>query len=309
MAVSAQTAGLKLSLGPVLYYWGRERLLDFYEGIAGTPVDVVYLGEVVCSKRRALRTEEWLELGERLAAGGKQVVLSTLTLIEAESELATLRRLCDNGRFLVEANDMAAVRLLSGRGGFVAGPGINAYNERTLTLLAGLGMRRWVLPVELSARTLADLRARGPEGVECEVFAFGRLPLAHSARCFTARAHGLPKDDCQYRCLDYPDGMTLATQEGQAFLALNGIQTQSAQTLSLIAELPEMTRLGVDVVRISPQSRGTEEVIDAFHRVRTGAIEPAVAAESLRRLMPVGPCDGYWHGEAGIRLHALAGGG
>lgn len=138
--------------------------------------------------------------------------------------------------------------------------------------------------------------------MECAVFAFGRLPLAHSARCFTARAHGLPKDDCRHRCLDYPDGLTLATREGQAFLALNGIQTRSAQTVSLLAELPEMARLGVDVVRISPRGRGTGQVIDAFHAALTGATPPAVAAESLRPLMPVGPCEGYWHGEAGTRL-------
>lgn len=305
MAVSTQAPDpmLKLSLGPVLYYWPREHLLEFYQRIAETPVDVVYLGETVCSKRRALRTEEWLELAEELEHAGKQVVLSTLALIEADSELKTLRRLCGNGHFLLEANDMAVVRFLSGTGPFVTGAGVNVYNARTLKVLAGLGMSRWVLPVELSLETLADLQAQGPEGLECEAFAYGRLPLAYSARCFTARAHKLPKDDCQYRCLDYPDGMTLSTQEGQPFLALNGIQTQSAQTLNLLGELPELTRLGVDVLRISPQSEGTEQVVDAFHQARSGTLPPEMAAASLHHLMPVGPCDGYWHGEAGIRLH------
>ena len=40
---------MKLSLGPVLYYWQRETLFDFYEQIADTAVDIVYLGEAVCS--------------------------------------------------------------------------------------------------------------------------------------------------------------------------------------------------------------------------------------------------------------------
>ena len=48
---------MKLSLGPILYYWERERVLDFYAQVAGWPVDVVYLGEAVCSKRRALRPD------------------------------------------------------------------------------------------------------------------------------------------------------------------------------------------------------------------------------------------------------------
>jgi hypothetical protein len=46
---------------------------------------------------------------------------------------------------------MGAVRLLSERKTpFVLGTGINVYNDRTLRFLAGLGAKRWVMPVELS---------------------------------------------------------------------------------------------------------------------------------------------------------------
>ncbi len=285
----------KLSLGPVLYYWDRERLLDFYTRIAETSVDIVYLGETICSKRRSLSTDEWLELADRLRAAGKQVVLSTLALVEAESELSTMRRLCNNGDLLVEANDMGAIHMLADHGPFIAGHSVNIYNTRALEYLANLGLVRWVLPLELSLDTLADMQAQRPEGVETEVFVYGRIPLAYSARCFTARVHKLPKDDCQYRCLDYPDGMTLSTREGQPFLSLNGIQTQSAQTLNLIHELPEIRRMNVDVVRISPQGYNTEKVIDAFSSALRG--QPRA---DLEKLMPVGPCNGYWHGKAGI---------
>ncbi len=102
----------KLALGPVLYYWPKEQLLDFYERISAAPLDIIYLGETVCSKRHALNTADWLALAEQLSATGKEIVLSTMALLEAESELKTLRRLCENGRFTVEANDMGAVRLL-----------------------------------------------------------------------------------------------------------------------------------------------------------------------------------------------------
>jgi collagenase-like PrtC family protease len=40
------------------------------------------------------------------------VVLSTLALLEAESELKRLRAICDQDDYLVEANDMGAVNLL-----------------------------------------------------------------------------------------------------------------------------------------------------------------------------------------------------
>jgi collagenase-like PrtC family protease len=200
---------------------------------------------------------------------------------------------------------MGAVNLLQGRP-FVVGHSINVYNDRTLALLANGGCKRWVLPVELTYETLAQMQQTRPEGVETEVFAYGRLPLAYSARCFTARARNLPKDDCRDACIDYPDGLVLSTQDDNRFLALNGIQTQSARTLNLVAELPRMRALGVDIIRISPQSSRMAEVVDLFHRAIAGDVAPGEASEQLAALMPTGPCDGYWHGTAGMDAEAAA---
>ena len=234
---------MRLSLGPLLYYWSLEDTLAFYEAAANWPVDIVYLGETVCSRRSLLRLPDWLGLAERLSDAGKAVVLSTQTLVESESDLKTLRKLIGDGRFLVEANEWGAVRLLAEAGApFVAGATLNAYNPETLALLAETGARRWVPPVEMPKTMLAAMPI--PAGLETEVFAYGRLPLAFSARCFTARHYNLQKDDCRFRCLDHPDGLVLNTREGQAFLAINGIQTQSAQVLSLAHRLAELARPG-----------------------------------------------------------------
>ena len=296
---------MKLALGPVLYYWQRDDLFDFYERIAAAPVDIVYLGETVCSKRHNFRLEDWLEVAKNLAASGKQVVLSTQALIESESDLKTLRRLAENGSYTVEANDMAAVRLLSGKG-FVAGPHINTYNPQTLALLAELGAQRWVIPVEMSRQMLADLLACKPQGMETEVFAYGRLPLAFSARCFTARHYNLPKDNCQFRCLDHAGGLTLKTREGQPFLALNGIQTQSSSVYNLVAELESMQQLGVGVVRVSPQPLHTENILALFRRRLDGSLSGPEAAQQMARLMPDQACDGYWHGRPGIEQAGIS---
>ncbi len=289
----------RLALGPIPYYWSRDDLQAFYAQAAGWPVDIVYLGETVCSKRRSFNTDDWLETAEKLQAAGKEPVLSTLTLIEAESELKTLRRLCGNGRFAVEANDLGAVRLLMDAGlPFVTGPTLNIYNPGTLAVLARGGLQRWVLPVELSRDTLADMQKERPQGVQTEVLVYGRLPLALSARCFTARSRNLPKDDCQYCCLDYPDGRLVATQEDAPFVVLNGIQTLSATTCNLLGHLDELRDLQVDVLRIIPQPRGTEQVVEAF---TTGLKQKSVAPQdSLNNLAPQGFSDGYWRGEAGI---------
>ncbi len=290
---------MKLSLGPISYFWTKEKTLEFYEQVAKSPVDIVYLGEVICSKRAIIRFSDWMEIGEQLAAAGKEVVMSTMTLLEAESELKMMRRICENGKFLVEANDIGAIQLMKGLP-FVTGPSVNIYNQRTLARLAKVGLCRWVFPVELSEETFADMQEERPEGVESELFAYGRLPLAYSARCFTARAHNLPKDDCDYKCGEYPDGMTLSAQDETRFLSLNGIQTQSAHTFNVLAELDELRSLGVDILRISPQSEHTLEVIEAFHNAIQGKEPAEEAAARLNANMPTGPCDGYWHGKPGI---------
>lgn len=290
---------MKIALGPILYYWSRDSVRDFYSQVAGWPVDIVYLGEVVCSRRHEMRFDDWLDVAGKLAVAGKEVVLSTQALIESESDLKVLRRFAGNGLFSIEANDIGAVRLATGQS-FVVGPHINTYNGDTLEILAEQGAMRWVMPMELSRQMLAELLAKTPQGMETEVFAYGRLPLAFSSRCFTARRYNLPKDDCHFMCLQHPCGMTLKTREDQPFLALNGTQTQSASIYNLISEINDMRQLGVDVVRISPQPEHTGEVVAAFRAAIDGAMSAAEASVELEPYLFDAPCDGYWHGRSGI---------
>lgn len=295
---------MKLALGPIPYFWPHDRVVAFYARAAEWPVDIVYVGETVCPKRRDITFEDWLTLAEGLTAAGKEVVLSTLVLLEAGSELGALERICGNGRFCVEANDMSAVQMLSGRGPFVAGPHINVYNGETLALLAECGARRWVLPVELSGATLADLQAQRPAGMETEVLAFGRLPLAFSARCFTARAHNLPKDQCDFCCADYPAGVPMKTQEGEDLFTMNGVQLLSAAPCNLLGAVSTLQSLDVDVMRIAPQADGTEEAVSAFRAVMGGYLDAGAAEEMLAPFAPTGWCNGYWHGEEGMAWRA-----
>ncbi len=287
---------MKLSLGPIQYYWPIETVQAFYTQARDWPVDIVYLGEVVCSKRRELRLLDWLEIADMLEGAGKEVVLSTLALMEAESELITLQKICENGDFKVEANDMAAVHLINSRP-FVAGPHLNLYNASSLELMRENGAVRWVMPLELSARTLGELQSGRPDGLETEVFAYGHMPLSFSARCFTARAHNVPKDQCELRCIDYPHGMPLQTQEDQELFTINGIQLQSGLPSNLLGEIDSLRQLQVDVLRLSPQAEGMQQIVTAFDAARKGeqseAITALMAAETEW-------CNGYWHGEAGM---------
>ena len=291
---------MKISLGPLLYYWPRDAIFSFYDAIAAAPVDLVYLGETVCSRRHELRLSDWLELAARLQGAGKEVVLSTQVLLESGADLATMHKIASNGNFSVEANDMGAVRCLAGKVPFVAGPHLNVYNLPTLQWMASLGASRWVMPLEMKRADLAVLQQGRPAGLQTEVFAYGRMPLAYSARCFTARHRNLPKDDCRFSCIDHPDGLMLKTREHEEFLVLNGTQTQSARVYNLVDALDDMRALGVDVVRLSPQAQHTTEVIEVFHAARTQTLAPQEALARLQPLMPDQGCNGYWHGRPGL---------
>jgi len=283
---------MRLTLGPLQYFWPREQVFAFYRAAAAWPVDVFYLGETVCSKRRELRTRDWMMLAEELAASGREIVLSTLALLEAESELSSLMRLVRDGRFRIEANDMSAVQLLRERGlPFIGGPTLNVYNHETLRLLREDGLQRLVLGVEHGRPLIEEFRASGAPLPELEITAWGRLPLAFSARCFTARALDLAKDECGFRCLDYPDGLPLATRDGTPFLTINGIQVQTAGRCDLGPELEELRRAGIDLLRLYPQAEGMSDVVARFRDAVDNDIIPVRSGEE----------NGYWSGTAGMQ--------
>ncbi len=292
---------MKLALGPLLYLWPRDDTFAFYQAARDWPVDIVYVGETVCAKRREMRPEDWLTIADDLAAAGKSVVLSTRVLLEAGSEVGEMRRLVADSPHPVEANDMSAVAVAAERGReFIAGPHLNVYNEDTLALMHETGARRWVAPLEMNRDGLALLQDARPAGLETEVFAYGRMPLAFSARCFTARADQVTKDRCEFRCINDPDGRAVHTQEGELVFALNGIQTQSGRVCSLLAQLEALRGLDVDVLRISPHSHHTGQVIGLFRDVLDDRADAAAAERQVAELAPAPLCNGYWFGEAGM---------
>jgi collagenase-like PrtC family protease len=285
---------MKLSLGPIQFYWTASDVRAFYDEVAASDVDIVYLGETVCSKRRELRWQDWQAIGAQLTAAGKEVIYSTLALVEAESELKSMARMVREAGATIEANDYGAIQLASeSTQGFTTGPSINLYNAEAIKQLAKAGLKRWVMPVELGRDALSAIQAEKAlfPTVETEVFAFGHLPLAFSARCFTARQYDLPKDACKLKCIEFAEGMPLSSQDGTRLFTINGIQTLSGQPINYLAYVEEMRQMQVDVIRISPVAQGTFDCIRQFRQAIDGELLATTASDYA---------NGYWVGEAGM---------
>jgi collagenase-like PrtC family protease len=294
-----------LTLGPLYFHWPPEVRRDFYFRIADeAPVDSVCLGEVVCLKRMPFFEPYMDAVVERLRHAGKEVVFSTLALVMNAREMEAVRALAAAPDLFVEANDVSAIALLAGRQHAV-GPFINVYNEGTLARLVAHGATRVCLPVELPATSLAPLAASNE--AELEIHAFGRLPLAVSARCYHARYRELSKDSCQFVCADDSDGLEVETLDGVPFLAVNGTQTLSQAYYSLIAELEALRGMGIHRFRLSPQDTDMVAVARIFRDVLDGRETAAAASEDLARLVDHAPfANGFFHGREGAALAAAA---
>ncbi|MCP8885070.1 U32 family peptidase [Devosia sp. XJ19-1] len=292
-------SSLKITMGPVPYLWSGEKWRDFYYRIAESGhVDAVTLGEVVCSKRDHFTRPFLPQVIERLTTAGKSVAVASLALVTLEREVAQTRRLAEKAE-LAEANDLSALRVLSGKPHLV-GPFVNVYNGATARLLAKRGAIRICLGPELPAPSIASIISGAPR-IEYEIIAFGRLPLAISARCAHARAKGNTKDNCQFVCGDEPDGLDVDTLDGQPFLTVNGVQTMSRHCQVLLGDLPTLVELGVTHLRLSPQDCDMAAVAEIFAEVRDGRVGPEEGIAKLKIVYSAAPySNGFLHGAPGM---------
>ena len=289
----------RLTLGPLLFHWPARKRRDFYLRIADeAPLDTVYLGEVVCSKRESEFAPQRAAVIDRLRAAGKEVVLSTLALVTTPAEVEAIRALA-GGELLVEANDVAGVQLLAGRP-FIVGPYINVFNEGARDFLVGRGAVRIVLPVEIPARSIAVV-AGGDARAEYEVQVFGRQPLSVAMRCYHARAHDRSKDHCQLVCGLDADGLTARTIDGTDILTINGTQTLTHGHVVLLGELDTLRASGVRHFRLAPQDVDMVRVAGLYREVLDGRRAPQEACAALRALTGDVPyVNGFLHGREGL---------
>ena len=174
---------IELCVGPLLFNWPAAEGEAFYARIAAhEAVDRVYLGEVVCGKRAPRLAEALDRAAERLGASGKTVVWSSLALPATARERRAGLALATRPE-PVEVNDISILAHRPPGAPFVAGPLLNAYNEAAARELIRRGCQRLCANVELPLASVAAVARACPE-LELEIFAYGRLPLALSARTY-----------------------------------------------------------------------------------------------------------------------------
>ncbi len=291
---------MELTVGPNQFFWKPEDWSASYEALATAPVARIVLGELVCSKRLPFYQNRIPAVIEMLRAAGKEVVVTSLALITLKRERKLAAELAEAG-VEVEINDLSMLAYLPTGTPFSVGPLVNVYNEGTLAWLAARGATSICLPPELPLEQVRALARLGRDlGVAIEVWGHGRVPLAISGRCYHARLHGRTKDNCQFACEDDPDGLDVATLEGQKFLAMNGVQTLSDSFACADHQIETLQQAGVSRLRLSPQS-GDFAAICALYRARVdGKADQGTVAAALRLSHPdIRLSDGFLTGASG----------
>jgi collagenase-like PrtC family protease len=297
---------MQLTLGPVLFNWNPDQWRDFYFRIAEeAPIDTVVVGEIVCSKRSPFIADQIPAVIERLVACGKRVLLGTLTLMSLPRERRQMAELAETKDFMMEVNDLSCLGMIGGRP-FAVGPFVNIYNEAAAAYFASRGAERICLPPELPLSSIREIAAALPE-VAFEVFSFGRVPLAISARCYHARLNKLSKDNCRFVCDKDPDGLALLTLDNEPFLAMNGVQTLSYACTSFLGEIEDLAAAGVRALRLSPQHCDMVAIAKAFRSVIDGKESAAEAARALSEIYPIPITNGFLYAKPGSTFTVNAG--
>lgn len=280
---------MKISLAPIDFYWTKSVVNSFYQKVCQSEVDTVYLGETVCFKRKELVLNDWIDIALQLQEAGKKVVFSSLTLNSMASELSQLNKIAGLD-FEFEANDISAVQAaMNIDKPFICGPTLNIYSAESLQSFKKLGANHWVAPYEATGRQIKQITNENL--MTSEVFSYGFIPLAWSARCYTARHLGLSKDQCKLACIDYPKGIAVLSQEGQPVFNLNGIQTQSGQIQNYLSIVDKLQQAKVNQIRLSMDS------IEALDNV--GLFKKAIHGQS-QMIAQDSSCNGYWFEKEGM---------
>ena len=159
---------MKISIGAIAGSWTRSAAMAFYDAVALSSVDIVYVGTMIHSPQTGLQQRDCLAVARELAQGGKEVVLS-VRANEGERDAEGASLWVADGPLPVEVGDMRTFHLLAGKVPLVIGTGLPCGDAMTLGQLVGLGAKRWAMPAVCRGEFMKAISYAGDAGCEIEL--------------------------------------------------------------------------------------------------------------------------------------------
>ena len=139
--------------------------------------------------------------------------------------------------------------------------GLNAYNSKTLSALAEMGVSRQTLSFEARLAQIRDMR--GP--LETDLIVYGRLPLMITENCVTKNSTG-----CAHGA-----GSVLTDRRGEQFPVLCAYgcrcEIENGKTL-VLADKPEVFRCGLRYGRLRFTTETAAECAAILRAHRAGTV-------------------------------------
>lgn len=242
---------MKISIGALAGNWTRSRAMAFYDAVALSSVDIVYIGTTINSPTAGLQKRDCLAVARELAAAGKEVVLS-VRAAAGEPDADSSNAWIADGSLPVEVGDVRTLQMLAGKVPLVIGKGVPCTNRDTLMQLVGSGAKRWVTPAVCRGEVVNMLTYASDTGCEIEQPV---LSPRHFSR-WVCRVESCPF-------------------EGWAMYGMPGCDREA----SLETPNPDWTRdvkmlrtAGVAVLRVSPRHLRDVEVSQTLGELMRGEV-------------------------------------
>ncbi|SDC81543.1 hypothetical protein [Paraburkholderia lycopersici] len=226
---------MKISLGALAGRWNRSETFAFYDAVALSSVDVVYIGAALHGPLGGLQQRDCLAVARELASGGKEVVLSVRAGAEVRDTEDSHAWIEDCG-LPVEVGDARTFRLLAGKVPLVLGAAMPCVSGVELRRMVELGARRWVLPAVCKGEVVQALACAGD--ARCEI----ELPVLSPRR--------FARWQCRVEVCGY-EGWPLHAMPG---CDLDASPDDTAPDWA--SDLDELQRAGVSILRVTPRDAG-----------------------------------------------------
>ncbi len=246
--------------------------------------DAVYIGasRFGAREKAANPTEDIAALCDYARLFGARVY-ATVNTILFDGELEDCRRLIcalyEAGADGIIIQDTAILEMDLPPVKLIASTQMNCGSPEKICFFYNEGIRRFILPRELSLEEIRHIRKNIPSDAELEAFIHGALCVARSGECYLSWHIG--RRSGNRGCCAQPCRNVYALKDEGGRLLAKG-HLLSLRDLSLSEHLAELADCGVSSFKIEGRLKGADYVtnVTAFYR---GALDRVIAEKGLER--------------------------